>query len=491
MTHQFVTLDLPSRYGFNTLSHDHFEKIHDATTSVLKKTGVFVESDTAREILGDAGCRIDLKEKIVRIPPAVVESAIISSPSEFLLSGRVPSEDVLIGINENYFSNFSSNVNMVDIQSGMVRKSTKQDLADATRICFGLKNLDIYSRAVYPLDVPPKLMHLHTADACLRNTTKHTIHGPENRWQTQKIIEMAQVVIGGSENLKKRKPISFVASIVSPLKMTAGCSDVIMTSAKNGFSTIVASAAMGGGTAPVHLAGLLVQTNAEVMAGLVLTQLVNKGAPFIYANYSTAMDLKLASSPFGSPEAAILTSTVSNLCKYYQIPCSVPGVATDSKQSGAQAAHEKTLTGLATTMAGADIIFGAGGMETGMTFDPVLAVIDDEMIRMIRQFKSGMTISDETLSVDIIDEIGHTGNYLMHPSTFSNMKSGSQPSIFNRYTRDVWNKKGGESSYLKAREKVEYLIKNGAPEPLCQSVISQLDDIIEGAEKEVNIPMAV
>lgn len=154
----------------------------------------------------------------------------------------------------------------------------------------------------------------------LKNTTKHSTHGPESAWETRQIIRIVKAITNFVHASEVRKPVSFVSSIISPLKMSKRFCGVIGTSAHYGFPTIIASAAMGGGTAPIHLTGLLVQTNAEILSGIVLTQLVNKHSPVIYACYSTGMDLKLGSSPLGSPEAALMTSAASRLCQIYKSP---------------------------------------------------------------------------------------------------------------------------------------------------------------------------
>jgi len=467
--------------GLNLLSPLDYQNIHDASLNVLEKTGVVIEDEEILKIFSDSGCVVDIDNKLVKIPPAITENAIQSSPDQVLLHGRESEKDILLDSTSltSHFGNFASNINVVDWNTGEVRSSTKQDLIQITRLCDALGNLTFFSRAVYPLDVEPSLMHIHTAEACLKNTTMHSIHGPESAWETRQIIRMAKAVTSNENNNMDRKPLSFVASIISPLKMSRDFCEVVKTSAAKGFTTIIASAAMGGGTAPIHLAGLLVQTNAEILSGIVLTQLINKGTPVIYACYSTGMDLKLATSPLGSPEAALMTSAASKLSKYYKIPCQVPGLATDSKQSGTQAAFEKSLTGFSTAMSGASLILGAGGLETGLTFDPALAVLDDELIRMVKYFKQGIVVSPETLSTQIIDEVGHSGNYIYHPSTFSHMKSTSQTDIFNRSNR---KKNGKPESYSKALDKARDILKIYQPKRLSDTAEKKLNEILTEAE---------
>jgi trimethylamine--corrinoid protein Co-methyltransferase len=473
--------------GLNLLTLNDYRDIHLATLKVLEKTGVFVEDQQAREVFGSCGARVDEKNNIVTLPSSMVEDAIQSAPAQVTLDGRNPDRDILLDGNKNAYLNFGGGINLIDPHTGLCRKSTKADLATSARLCDALKEVSIYSRAVYPLDQPQKVLHLHAAEASLCNTTKHCFQGPESKWQTQKIIDMAAAAVGGTENLKKRKPISFGSAVSSPLKMTRKFCETTMTASSAGFCTYVASMAMAGGTGPVNLAGVLVQTNAEILAGLVLIQLVRKGTPFIYCSYSTAMDLRLGTSPLGSPETALIGASVAGLCRYYQLPCLVPGISSDSKQHGIQAAYEKALTGVSAAMAGASLIVGIGGLETGLTFDFGQAVLDDEIVRMVKHLRQGFDVNAETLSVDLIHEIGHLGEFLSHDTTLLNMKSLSQNHLFDRNNREDWENKGKPQSYAKALSRAIDIIENHQPEPLPPSAAKQIREIVEEAEKEVNL----
>jgi trimethylamine--corrinoid protein Co-methyltransferase len=211
--------------------------------------------------------------------------------------------------------------------------------------------------------------------------------------------------------------------------------------------------AMAGGTGPVNMAGLLVQTNAEILSGIVFTQLVRKSTPVIYSSYSTAMDLRLGTSLLGSPETALIGAAVAELCRYYQIPCLVPGIMSDSKQQGSQAAFEKTLTGVAAAMAGASLQVGIGGLETGLTFDFGQAVLDDEIVRMIRHLTRTL----------------------------------SQTRLFDRNNREDWEFNGKPDSYDRAMARAREILDTHEPEPLPFGAAERIRAIVEEAEKEIGI----
>ena len=473
--------------GLSLFPVKNYKDIHRATLQVLEKTGIYVEDETAQELFGSNGARVDDKNSIVKLPAAMVEDAIESAPATVKLDGRIPEHDIVLDNYTNAYLNFGGGINIVDPDTGVVRQSTKADLAASARLCDALKEVNVYSRAVYPLDKPQKVLHLHTAEACFNNTTKPFFNGPESQWEVEKVIEMAAAAVGGAENLKTRKPISFGYAVTSPLKMTRKLSEAITTAVQAGFVTYIASMAMAGGTAPVNLAGVVVQTNAEILAGIVLTQLTRRGTPVFYSSYGCALDLRLGTSPLGSPETALIGAAMAELCRYYRIPCLVPGVMSDSKQQGSQAAFEKTLTGVAAAMSGASLQVGIGGLETGLTFDFGQAVLDDEIVRMIKHLKHGFEINAETLSVDLIDEVGHFGEFLSHDSTLAKMRTLSQTHLFDRNNREDWELKGKPDSYDKALARAREILDTHKPAPLPPGAVEQIRSIVDEAEKELKL----
>ena len=174
------------------LKINDYKDIHLATLKILEKTGVFVEDQQARELYGSYGASIDEKKSIVKLPSSMVEDAIRSAPAQVMLAGRTPERDVLLDNNANAYLNFGGGINVVDPNSGATRQSTKADLAASARLCDALKEVSVYSRAVYPLDQPQKVLHLHTAEACFNNTAKPFQNSPESKWGVEKIIEILE-----------------------------------------------------------------------------------------------------------------------------------------------------------------------------------------------------------------------------------------------------------------------------------------------------------
>lgn len=311
--------------SLNIFTREELDEIHFATLEVLERTGLLVDNDEALEIFHSAGARVDKQKRIVKMPPYMVEDAVRSAPSKLFLAGRNPENDFVMEGNRVGFTNFGEGVFIIDPYTGEHRETTKQDVADSAKICDYLSDIDVYERAVGASDVPMETVQLHNAEAWLPNTSKHGFMGPGNAFLMQKITQMAAAIAGGMENLRERPIISFITCPVSPLKLVPETCEIIMEGARSGMAVNVLSMAMAGGSSPVTLAGTLVDHNAEVLGGLVLSQLTCKGAKVIYGSSTTAMDLRLAAATVGSPECAVINAAVAQMATYYLLPSWVAG----------------------------------------------------------------------------------------------------------------------------------------------------------------------
>jgi trimethylamine--corrinoid protein Co-methyltransferase len=313
------------RLSLNNLTDDELNDIHQATLEVLEKTGLFIETDEALEVFEGAGAQVDRQEKIVKIPAQLVEDAIESAPSKILLAGRDPKHDKVLEAGRVHFTNFSEGLVVVDPFNGERRAPLKADLANAAKLVDCLDEIDVCEKAVGSSDVPPEVLPLHNAEAMLTNTTKHCCVGPGSGYLLKKLVEMAGVISGGIKKFQERPILSFTTCPVSPLKLINECCEIIIEAAKTGSIINILSMAMAGGTSPVTLAGTLVTHNAEVLGGITLNQLVQKGVPVIYGSSTTAMDLKIGAASVGTPECAIISGAVARLARYYALPSYVAG----------------------------------------------------------------------------------------------------------------------------------------------------------------------
>jgi len=310
---------------FRVLNENDKARIHASTLEVLLKTGVFVEDREALKIFDGGDCNIDPKTKIVKIPPHVVEDAIQSAPEIVLLAGRDPKDDLVLEMNRVSFANFSTAIKVTDPYTKEIRTSTKADVADCARLIDYLDNVDTNRRAVSSYDVPQEVAAVHDAETLFLNTTKHIMTTPYNAYMAKQTIKMLVAIAGSEENVKERPLLTFNNCAVTPLKLPRECCEVIIESARVGLVVTVLSQALAGGTSPVTLAGTLVLHNAEVLSGLVLSQLISKGNPFLYSSSTCSLDLRYGTAAVGNPETALLNAAIAELSRYYLLPCRVAG----------------------------------------------------------------------------------------------------------------------------------------------------------------------
>jgi trimethylamine--corrinoid protein Co-methyltransferase len=396
--------------------------------------------------------------------------------------GRVPERDVAFEEFGVTFTTFGEGIYVVDPFTGERRESTKADVGTAARVVDALDEIALCERALGSRDVPQHVAALHNADAILRNTTKHVLIGAQSGYVAERMVALQTAILGSMEAVRRRPLLTFTTCPVSPLKLVADCCEVIMAAARHGIGLNMVSMAMSGGSSPVTLAGTLVTHNAEVLAGLTLAQLTAPGTPVIYGSASTSIDLRFGAAAVGSPELGLINAAVPQLARRYGLPSFVAGGLGDGKLSDAQAGHEKTLTALLAALAGANIIFGLGMIESGLTFDFGQLLIDAEFARMIAHCLGGIRVDDEALAVADIGAVGPFGDFLSLEATYRHMREQSRPRLLDRRVRDDWLESGGMDVYTRATAEAQRLLTEHRPERLPGDVLAEMTRIVADAE---------
>lgn len=474
-------------FSLSMYTDEELMAIHLASVEVLWFEGMHVGSKEAMDLFEDGGATVNRSEGTVRIPQYMIEEAIRSAPSTMILAGRNRKRDVVLDRSRVNFTTFGAGVNWLDLETGNIRDTLKADLATTALLADYLPGVDVYSHSVTARDMPKESVDLHEAEAFLSNTTKHCMHIDLTcRESVFKYIEMGAAIVGGKDELRKHPVISALTCPQSPLTLHEECCDIIINLSRAGVPVNVLSMAMSGATTPVTIAGTLVVHNCEVLSGIVLSQLASKGAPVMYGSSTTSFDLKTATAPVGSPEMGLLNAGVAALAQYYNLPSYVGGTQADSKCIDAQTGHEKTVTSMMAALAGANVIYGLGMLELGMTFSPAQLVIDDEIANMVKRIVRGVDVSDETLAVDLIKKVGggQGKHYLMEKHTLDNMRiEQAQPRLFDRKMRMNWEEDGSQDVAVRATNKAKEIIAEYKPEPLDADVKAALRKIVESAEK--------
>lgn len=312
-------------FGVKIFSDYELESIHLSTLEVMEKTGLYFESDEAMDLLESGGAKVDRSNHIVKIPGYMVEEAIRTAPKSILIAGRDPKNDFILERDRVNICPFGQGVAVLDPYTGEYRPSTKKDLEDASRLVDALDQYDMNFDMVAPREVDARVSAFHEFEAQITNTSKHVVVPAQGTEGAQMLLEMGAAVVGGREKLKERPIFQIGACPVSPLAFPKEQTETIIEFAKAEVPCHVLSMAMAGGMGPVTLAGAIVTHNAEVLAGLVVSQLAKTGAPFIYASSTSMLWLKKASAVVGCPELGMISAALANLAQYYMLPSLVAG----------------------------------------------------------------------------------------------------------------------------------------------------------------------
>lgn len=477
-----------SGFSLNTFTEEQLELIHFASLEILRDVGVKVELEEATQIFAGAGCMVEKHGdySIVKIPSYVVEDCLRWAPSSIVFYGREQKDDYAVDGKRTGVSPFGENVQVIDRQSRKVRRSVKQDLAQATLLCDYYDLVPMVERSMCSGDQIPGAQTLHNFEAMVTNTSKHLLLSFGMADSAKKILAMAHAVAGSKEAFEKRPFVTAFVCPTSPLVLGKQCCEGTITAARGGAGVAIIPMALSGATAPATLAGTLVQHNAEVLSTLVLAQLTRKGTPTMYCTCSTIMDLRFTVAAVGAPEWGMLSAALARVAQYYKLPFWGNGGQTDSKLVDAQAGYESSLTMLLTTLSGANITYGAGCLESGLTFDFAKFILDIENFSRVSKVIAGIDLSDESLALDIIKEVGPGGEFMTHPHTFKHMREMSMSTIFDRRNREVWmDLTGGKDVTERAYVEAERILKVHKAVPVSEDTINIMDRIIKEFESQL------
>jgi trimethylamine--corrinoid protein Co-methyltransferase len=454
-------------------------QIHELSMRLLGEVGVEIPVEAAREIYRKHGAKVEGSR--VYLPRPVVEQAIKSAPAQFTIHARNPEKDIVVGGGNTVFAPGYGAPFLMDLEVGQ-RHATMQDYVSLVRLADALPELDLSGHLIVePHDAPAGLAHLHMLRAHLAHSAKPFIGSANGRAGAQASLEMAGIALGGQEKLRNRPVMISLINTLSPLSFAAEMLDALLVFAAWGQPVVVASMAQAGATAPVTLAGMLVQQNAEILAGVALTQMVNPGTPVVYGSTSTIMDMNTAAAAIGSPEYAVLIAAHAQLGRFYGLPSRSGGCLTDAQVADAQAGMESMQALLTVMNAGINFVLHAAGiLGSYLTFSFEKMTIDAEICGMARRYRQGLKVSDDDLAYAVIAAVGPGGNYLMEEHTLAHFRRAFyRPALCNRDALPAWQEKGSLDMAQRARKRWQRLVEGHEPLALDGAASRQLDAYVE------------
>ena len=315
------------------------------------------------------------------------------------------------------------------------------------------------------------------------NTTKPIVYTANGREDVADIIEMAEIVAGGAEALQNNPFLILYAEPSSPLQHSKTALQKLLLCAEKRMPAMYIPTVMLGASGPVTSAGSIIVANAEILSGLVMHQLKNKGAPFIYGGSAPSMDMRTTVCTYGSPEAFLNDAAIICMSRYYNLPDFCTAGCTDSQVFDQQAAMEASFGTLLLGLAGGTLIHDLGYMGAGMTSSMEMLVLTDEIAAMVRQILKGVEVSPVTMAMEVIRRAGPGGHFLTDSHTLDNFKTHLHFSdLLNRADFDNWKREGGRDFGEKANTKVRHILENRQVPPLPTEIINGLEDVIKKRE---------
>ncbi len=462
------------------LSESEIEAIHQATLRILDEIGVVLKHKETQDLLAAAGARLDGER--VKFPPELVERCIADAGKTVCIRGRSGAVKTL-GDGALYFHNLGGARDIFDAANGVKRYATLEDIQDATRLLDALEHCNTITPFFTPRDVPGELMSLMMYRHALPHTTK-PVQGPGVQYpgEVKYALRMAEVIGPPAEVL------TLAVSPVSPLNIPAYEAEAILEIARAGVAFGPLPCPTAGATAPLSMAGALAQQNAEVLAPLVLAQVVKPGLPIIYCGRLAMMEPRTGISVWGGVELGIVSAATVQLGHRYNLPVNVYGFSTNSHNLDLQNGFERGVNAVIPALAGADELSGIGEMEAGVSGSLAQMVADNELAASVRRARSRFEVSDEALAVEVIAKVmDGSHNFLGQKHTMKYLKSGEvlMTRLANRDTWEQWEARGRKGLAEHAQAEAERLLREHEVEPLEDAQIRELDALMAAAEREL------
>jgi trimethylamine--corrinoid protein Co-methyltransferase len=337
---------------------------------------------------------------------------------------------------------------------------------------------------VTPLDLPSNYS-LEVIWEVWKNSIKTVDGSISGTGDAEETIELAAILRGGHEELRKMPTLLGYMNPLSPMQLSKDLLQGAIIYARHNQPVIFAPEALAGITAPATLAGLLVQQNAEVLSGIMVAQLANPHSPVLYGTVSAVLDMRSTMAALGAPEVGLINVASAQMARYYNLPSRGTGGNTDSKILDYQSAAETSQSVLMAALAGMNYICcAAGNFDASLAISYEKVVMDNEICGMVSRTLQGISITDETLAVNEICAVGSESGHLARPFTNKMFrKEHYLPSIFDRKSRDAWEKEGGKDLGMVAREEARRILRTHSPEPLDASVSSEMENYIKECSK--------
>ncbi|MFO8054521.1 MAG: trimethylamine methyltransferase family protein [Bacteroidales bacterium] len=472
---------------FEILSDDQKERIYHGMLRTLQYTGANVHHEQARALFKEAGCTVDGIR--VYFPQEVIRKALQTVPevTEVFPWNGDTSKKITVEKDRSYFGPGPTPPNFIDTETLERRPYKRKDASIVARVCDALPNMGYVQSLGSISDVTNGLADVYEFADMVRNTTTPIMSWSFDREGCRDIHRMAIAMAGSEEEFRKRPNYIFYGEPISPLVSDFHAIDKCMYCAENRIPQVYSPCAIGGGTVPATHAGQLVVALSESMVGVIASQLIAPGTCIIIGGVQSILDMRYSIYSYGAPELSLLSAALTEVVHYCGLPMYSQSGCTDTKKMDMQSAMEAALSINAAMMSGANFVHDNGYTESGMTGDLFQTVMDDEIIGMARIVENGVEVNEETMAVDVIDNVGSGGHYLYEDHTMKWFRKHWQPTLMDRSSYENWVENGRKTMKDRIIEKTRHLIENyeGPAKSVPEQANKKIEAILQEAEERI------
>jgi len=459
------------------------EFVHAQSIKSLKELGVLVRSHKVLKTLESAGASVDYKTGIAKIPERMVNEALKKAPRNIRMCARDPKHDMPIPVEScPHIATTGLGIYMRDIDTGEKRPSTRKDIADFVKLGDALEPVSFCWTSLTATEVPQGAHGLHELWTALQNTTKHVMSVEVSSVEdSQRQVKLASFVAGGEEALRKKPLFSVICCSIAPLSFDEKAVEGMAELAKFGIPVASMSMSLSGGSAPVTMAGTIVNANTENLASICITQFTAPGAPHIYCSSSAPIDMRTGSINYMTSEPALISAGLGQMAARYKLPSMVGDWGINDKPEPGIPHSLTQIFGVAlTTMSGTDMAGGMGGLDAVKGGSLEQMVIDANMWDNLRAFMRKYVFNEESAALDVVKTVGHGNTFLTHPHTLKNFKKELNFWDPKKLEREITY---SDKMVPEAKRIAKQLLKEHQVPSIDKSILRQGDELIRNFEK--------
>jgi trimethylamine--corrinoid protein Co-methyltransferase len=468
------------------LSDDEKAELHERSLRILSATGVRVETAGGRTILQRYGAQVDKNSDVVRLPRKLIEQALHSAPKKFSLGARRPGKDLPMNAGACTLLMSGEGTHTRDPDTEEYRDSTFDDWLGATRLADALDEIGAYWCIVTATDRRGNILdYVRYLHSLFGNFSKHVQDAIASAKQASWLAEALQIVFGSKQNIREKKPFSFVLCPQSPLIIDRQYTDAYLELAGYGLPVAVVPMPLMGASAPASMAATLLVANCEILATLCLVQACDPGSPVIYAPVSTLIDPRTGLVKSGAVERGLISAASTEMARFYGLPAQTSGLGTVAYAPGIQSSYEASMTAATAMLARPDILVGAGLLGSSMILSLEKMLVDVEIYNMCMQTGRGILTDGKRWMDDVIAATGPGGHFLDHPSTLRALRNGEwclgKLAYFDSF--EAWDANGRKTVKERARERASMILNSHKPIPLGEDVDREFEHMKKRASK--------